>query len=376
MKNIYEVLRPDYNNCIVNLACSILKEFGAPARHNGLPLMDRVLSHGPFKNVVVILLDGLGVSIMENALEPDGFLRSHFIDGYSSVFPPTTVASTTSLQSGLYPCEHAWLGWDVYFQELGKSVTVFRNVDTETNKKSADYHVGQTFRPFKSVARLVSESPADCEGYCSTPFNDPYPKSFKGVLRRAKKLCREDGRKFIYCYCEEPDHTLHRMGTGSEESKKIIRKLEKRLELFCSEVTDTLVVVTADHGHMNTENVCIEDFEDLTGYLDKVISLEPRAVSFFIKSGMYLEFEKAFNSHFSTNFKLYTREQIISDGLFGPSDSDPHPAFHDSLGDYIAVATGNVSIFGDYESSKELISNHAGLTKDEMLIPFISVECR
>ena len=63
-----------------------------------------------YKNIVVLLLDGLGTCIMESNLKEDGFLRTHFIESISTVFPPTTVAATTSVMSGLQPIEHAWLG--------------------------------------------------------------------------------------------------------------------------------------------------------------------------------------------------------------------------------------------------------------------------
>ena len=93
---------PDYRNCLVNLANSILKKFGVETTADTLPLADEYLNRS-YKNVVVLLLDAMGVSILEKHLSEDGFFRSHLAGEYNSVYPPTTVAATTSLLSGLYP---------------------------------------------------------------------------------------------------------------------------------------------------------------------------------------------------------------------------------------------------------------------------------
>lgn len=101
---------PDYMNSMVSLANSVLKYFGAPVHHETLALLDRELAEREYENVVLLLLDGMGKCIIDGNLEPDGFFASHLAGTYSAVFPPTTVAATTSICSGLYPVEHCWLG--------------------------------------------------------------------------------------------------------------------------------------------------------------------------------------------------------------------------------------------------------------------------
>lgn len=78
---------PDYNNCLVNLSNSILKAFGAETTAPTLAIADKLLE-GSHKNVVLLLMDAMGISVLEKHLEPDGFLRSHLAGQYSSVFPP------------------------------------------------------------------------------------------------------------------------------------------------------------------------------------------------------------------------------------------------------------------------------------------------
>ena len=130
---IKKELLPDYNNCLVNLANSVLKKFGAETTAATLPLADKVLA-GNYKNVVVLLLDALGISILEKHLKPEGFFRSHLAGAFNSVYPPTTVAATTSIMSGLYPNEHGWLGWDVYYPQLDKTL-LFSEIQNRNQKR-------------------------------------------------------------------------------------------------------------------------------------------------------------------------------------------------------------------------------------------------
>ena len=82
---------PDYENCIVNLAASVLQEFGADTGETKGLAACKELFAKQYKNIVVLLLDGMGISVMEKNLKRSGFFRSHLLHTYSSVFPWTPV---------------------------------------------------------------------------------------------------------------------------------------------------------------------------------------------------------------------------------------------------------------------------------------------
>ena len=98
-------IKIDYNDSLVSLACSVLKCFGAEYGHPTLEDMDELLAKG-YKNVVVMLFDGMGTAILEKHKEVAPFLRAHFIRPICSVYPPTTTAATTAIETGLTPMEH------------------------------------------------------------------------------------------------------------------------------------------------------------------------------------------------------------------------------------------------------------------------------
>ena len=144
-----------------------MKKWGLPTNGGTLKLLDRYLEKD-YKNVVVILLDGMGKYIIEHNLEKNGFFNTHMAGTYSSTFPPTTVAATTPIASGLTPCEHGWLGWDCYFPQIDRNVIVFLNTDTETGEKVAEESVAWKYCGYTSVIKKINS--AGGKAYFVAPF--------------------------------------------------------------------------------------------------------------------------------------------------------------------------------------------------------------
>ena len=384
---------PDYNNCLVNLANSILKSFGAKTSAGTLALADKYLAGG-HKNVVVLLLDALGTSIVEKHLDKDGFFRSHIAGTFDSVYPPTTVAATTSFLSGLYPNEHGWLGWDMYYPKLDKNVTVFTNTEQVVEKESAapsasdpggkviwgedslaeikpaaDFNAGYTYTPYKSIIDRINE--AGGRAFYSIPFVPPHPKTLDAILNRVRMLCGEPERKFIYAYWDEPDHTMHRTGTKSIETHDLILSLEKQVEEFASSLTDTLLFVIADHSHMDSRNLCILDHPRVLDCLIRMPSIEPRTLNFFVKEDRKDAFPAIFHEEFGEDFLLLTREEVLREKLFGIGND--HPDLPSMIGDYVALAISDVSIFNTHLEAQEMPGGHAGMTREEYVIPLIVI---
>lgn len=360
------IVWPDYQNCIANLPNSILKKWNLTPAGNTLPLADTYLKK-EYKNVVVLLLDGMGISIMENFLDRKGPLRSHLAGSYKSVFLSTTVAATTSAMSGLQPCEHSWLGWECYYPQVDKNVVVFFNTIQGTDEPAADYNLPWTVTPYKDVVTKINESGG--KAYACAPFLPPHPDSFEAICAHIKTLCHEDGQKYIYAYWNEPDGVLHRNGCKSTVAKETLLAIEANIKKLSEELTDTLILITADHGHIDNKYVFLQDYPELCDCLVRLPSLEPRALNLFVKEDKKAFFEKEFKRLFSDKFLLLTMEEALSKQLFGTGT--PHRHFRSMLGDYLAIAVDDLSIF---YTDEQWVSMHGGLTEDEMMIPLIVFE--
>ncbi|MCR5685552.1 MAG: alkaline phosphatase family protein [Lachnospiraceae bacterium] len=384
---------PDYNNCLVNLSNSILKRFGGQTTAETLSLADKYLD-GEYRNVVLLVLDALGMSIIEKHLDKNAFFRSHLAGSFDSVYPPTTVAATTSLLSGLYPDEHGWLGWDVYYPQIDKNVTVFRNTEQIKEKENAvptvsfqdggkrwtkdslnealpaeQYNVGFRYTPYKNIIEIIKE--AGGNAYAAMPFLPPYPNSMEAILERIGALCGEPDRKFIYAYWNEPDSTMHKTGTGSPETHKVITELESMIEKAVSGLPDTLFLITADHGHMDSINYCLLDYPEIMDCLVRYPSFEPRTLNLFVKNEYRELFPRIFNKYFGDSFILMTREEVISKRVFGTGND--RDGLENMLGDYVALAVSDKSIFNTHFEAQEMPGGHAGLTVEEIRIPLIVI---
>ena len=203
------------------------------------------------------------------------------------------------------------------------------------------------------------------------PFGENKYKNLDDMLNIILDECNKDGRKYIYAYDDEPDHTMHLKGPDSEESKKLILERNKKVEELCSKLEDTLVIVIADHGHIKVDNIYLNEYPEIFDMLERTTSIEQRAVSFKIKDGLKEAFKNKFNELFGEYFSLYDKNDIIESNLFG--DGNQNELFIDAIGDFIAIAeNSNKCIL--VEGDENLYSQHAGYTDDEIYIPLILIK--
>ena len=136
---------------------------------------------------------------------------------------------------------------------------------------------------------------------------------------------------------------------------------------------DSLVIITADHGQCDGVTKYLEDYPQIVELLKMPPSVEPRALSFFVKDGKTEEFKTEFNKIFGESFRLMTKDEVFKENLLG--FGTPHPKTADFIGDFFAVALDETNI--DYKRSDfEMVGVHAGLTEEEMTVPFITIETK
>jgi len=365
---------PNYNRSILSIASSVLKHFGVKdCQHKTLPEFDKLLEKD-YKNIIVMLFDGLGTSTLKYHLEEKDFLRKNHITDISSVFPSTTVAATTSIMSGYSPAECAWLGWDLYFEEIGENVAVFRNTLQRNGEPAAKFNVAHKYIPVKSIMKRIEEVNGRRSAYCVSFFSKYRSKSVEDICKTVYKLSKKRKKKYIYAYWHQPDGAMHGHGVTSQEAHEQILHINREVKKLCSKLEDSLIIVTADHGLCDSVNLFLEDYPEINSMLKRPPSIEPsRALSLFVKDGMKDNFKNEFNKLFGDDFRLMTKEEVFAENLLG--FGKPHPRTYDFVGDYLAVATGNKSLFTEREEH-EFIGVHAGLTEEEMTVPFIAIETK
>ncbi len=362
---------PDYENSILNLINSIQKYHGLEYGHRTLKIVDQILEK-KYRNVVLMVFDAMGSRNLQELLTEDSFLRRHMLQEISSVFPPTTTAATTTIESGLAPAEHTWLGWSLHFPEVEDNVNIFINTNN-AGETVADYHVAKRHIPYKSVVEKINES-SGVRAESVSPFGSYPIEQFEELIHSVEQLCQEDGRHYLYTYWNEPDTSMHIKGVSSDDAVAWVKRINAEIETLSTGLKDTVLFIIADHGHIDGDNLYIGDYPDIVDTLKWLPTIEPRALAFHIKEGRDKEFHDAFLMHFKKDFILLSKQEVLQKKLFGCGIT--HPRFEEFLGDYLAIAVSDVSIFNTREEADQFIGVHAGLTATEMMVPLIVVECK
>lgn len=344
---------------LVNVANSVLKHYGAKTFHPSYKPLDNVLEGNKGRKVCILLLDGFGTSIQNIFRRSCPFIYSHRFFKITSVFPPTTVAATTSLLTGLYPKETGWLGWEERFPDEEKAVVTFHSEYSDGGGKMA--RTSEERLPTKKIIELIKEKgykAGACMGFdvCENLNPDPF-------FAKADQTIKNND--FTYAYWMNPDADLHEYGVHAREIKKCVKDLDRLTKKLCDDNKDCLFIILADHGHIDNELVDINDYPDFVDLLSyKWITIEGRAASFYVEKNNREAFRKKAGEYFGKDFYLLTKKQVISKNVFGLGKACEQ--FEGLLGDFLLIAKSNKTLW--IKGKAVLKSNHAGATPNERYI--------
>ena len=146
----------NYNKCLTNVANSILKYYDLKTYHSTLKELDDILEEKRYKNIILMLYDGMGSNILKRNLSSNSFLNKNKLMNIDAVFPATTTASTTSVLSGKNPNEHGLLGLDLYFKEFDKTISIFPNTIKDTNLLFSEQNVSEIKYQYTNIIKKVA----------------------------------------------------------------------------------------------------------------------------------------------------------------------------------------------------------------------------
>ncbi len=362
-----KLIRPDFDNSILNVSNSLLKYYNVAPYHNTHPLVDDYLKTKP-NHIIYILLDGMGVNLL-NKLNNDASLKKFNKQTITSVFPPTTVAATNAVLSGKTPIETGYLGWVQYFKELDDEVVVFLNSGFYNHNKY-DFEIRDRFLKYDNILKLAKDKNPDLHTNILFPkFITPDgATSFQEEVERVLMITHNTDSSFNYLYWAEPDSTEHKFGATSKKSIDVLTKLNQGFEELIQNITeDTLVICIADHGLTDIEEIKFFEYDNLNNMLKRKPSIEPRAINFFVKEEYIDSFKEEFNKNFKEYYQLLTKEDLLSSEILGTGKK--HELIDMFLGDYLAIAVNKYMFSVKEETSYK--AHHAGLTSEEMEVPLI-----
>ncbi len=381
---------PDYEgNSIVNLVSTIIAADGHDPEHAVLRDIDAA-HWGDYKNIVLIVLDGLGDKFLQER-HPDSFLNRHRVRRMTSVFPTTTASAITSFLSAQTPIEHAVTGWYMYLRELGTASVILpfkpRYGKTGFEHEGIDISKILDFDPvFSHIYRekcYVTPSHLIDTPYTSYASADSIKfgyKSLNGFFQQLRRAIRCEGdKKYIYAYWSRVDALMHKHGTTSKEVAEHFEDLDRRIERLVDTVKDddTMVIITADHGLIDTtpaRALSVDDYPKLKDYLVLPLCGEPRVCYAYVRNGKTFEFLQYMEDNLKNVCKIIPQDEAIKSGVFG--EGIPGMKFRDRIGDFMLLMNENY-VLKDHvlgEEPPDFIGYHGGLSEEEVFVPLIVIE--
>ncbi len=367
---------PDWDNNILNISASLAEYLGVEcSKYTKLQVLQNELKK-EYKNVAFILLDGMGYNLLNRHLDSSKLLTKNIVKKLTSTFPSTTTNATTSLATLTYPGEHNWLGWCLYFDDFNRSIDLFLNKDSDTEEVVENFDTYSYMPTTNYFERERTRKDIDIYTVCPPYFRQKYDlhalsyTSLDEMFTNLDIALKIDSKKFIYCYCNNPDHTMHDFGASSSEANSMLSYLNEKIEQLINDNEDTLLVITADHGHIDAKGQ-IEFYSDekLNSLLTRPLTLDARSISFSVKEGKKEEFEREF-SKYEKYFTLFSTQYLLDKNVFGPYTEKTK----NFLGDYIAVGKENNYVGLMRENYPIMNGHHTSLTEEEMYVPLILVK--
>ena len=375
---------PDYTRCPVNVISSIMKFYRVGSAYPTLPELDKELDKF-YKNVVLVVLDGMGTAMMEKNLPSSNFLRKYQVDNLTSVFPSTTAAAMTSYYTGVSPNEHAWLGWSLFLKEFCRTVDVFTNLDSYTKTPISTLNAANFLMPYETIYQEIKDSIiGNVQPF--TIAQRGVNISEKGNIHKVvykfdeaceiiKRICSLNHNTFTFLQWNSPDDVAHQEGCYSERTAERLRAISSHLAELCRTVKDTIVIITSDHGLVDiSEEIKINQIPEIASCLVLPPFVESRAAACYVKYDRKTDFEKAVHSFLGNDFILLSRNDVLSKGLLG--NGTTHAKTADFLGDYMICGIGDKTIKYQTLHTKPKphhAADHGGLTDEEMIVPLIVV---
>lgn len=383
--------RPDYQGgSLVNLMASIIRSRGGRSPHRSLNGLSPAALR-PYQKVVLLLLDGLGAKQLHRFIlagKGRKFLALHPWQKITTACPATTAAVVTTLATGASPAEHAILGWHLHLPDLGMDGTILPFITrTDTPIAPDDFDLKTYLALPAPLATTRGRRVLISQGTIPTSrtsMAQPWwteRRSFEnldGMLRQLRAFARSSGRAYAYAYWPFYDSHCHMHGPEGRVPALHLAEIDAFLARAQRALagTDTLLLVTADHGHMQTHTRI--DLSGIPGFYDTLATLpsgDARMVQCFVRPARVKDFlRRTRAAPLLGAAACVPLSDVLRSGILGPGK--PHPALKNRLGDYtLFAAPGHAFLYPEALSRHKKIKsgNHGGLSPDELDVPLFVV---
>jgi len=388
---------PDYDGgSNASLPASITTAFDVPPGGAGpalLPplrreLLDSSLIAGA-RVIVLLVLDGLGRLRLDEALADGrvtGLGTSQHAATLTTVFPSTTAAALTSLQTGTPPGVHGMAGYTLYLPAQRCVANMITWKATGGVEPVVPLPEPRSFLNGANIYRRlhahgVESTHISRNVFAGSPLTEaqahgvPFAghRSLAELVKQIRTHAARPGRRFIFGYWDGFDALGHAYGSESDACDLELRLIdlalgEGLLDPLADEADDVALIITADHGHHEIPAERRIDLAEIPGLVERWSHRptgEQRAAGLRLTDAAD---RQRIEQHVGDRMAVLDVQAAIAAGLFGRGEL--HPELLARVGDTLLLARDDSSVAYP-GSSQQSIGGHGSLTAAEMLVPLL-----
>ncbi|MHB2017736.1 MAG: alkaline phosphatase family protein [Candidatus Xenobia bacterium] len=387
---------PDYEEGgIVAVPRRALKAFGVDAGP-ALPLPSALLDG--VRSVVLVVVDGLGWHYLQRRLEQDdlpGFreaIQRGVLTSLTSVLPSTTTAALTTFSTGVTPQQHGILGYRLLLREVGMVSNMIAFSPAIGSREYPTHHLDcSSFVPVESVYQRLKASSvsstvhiwkhyqgsalskmlyrgADIKAYVAN--HDSVPLLCQSLLARKRRP------HYYHLYYDEMDVVQHQYGPESPIVAACLDGFDHALSrhLLRLSAPDTLVMVTADHGHVHTtskHSYNLREHPDLMQMLMAPPCGDARLPYLYVRPDTLEAAEALLKERFGETTAVLRGETLLREGWFGSGAM--HAEARSRVGHLVLVPQAPWKFtYPSGPDDRDSLGRHGGLDEDEMRVPLLA----
>jgi hypothetical protein len=363
-----------------------------------------------YESVVLLFLDGFGWRFFEQYADHFPFLsrfaRQGVASKITSLFPSTTAAHVTCLNTGLESARSGVYEWFILEPKLNRIIAPLpycfagehqSGTLKEQPIKEADIFPTQTIyydlkkegvESFALMPLPICDSP-----YSNTMLNGAhiygYHNLSDGLLKLIDLQQKNRGKKgYFYLYFPDIDSIAHRKGLDAPEFEEVIEHTFSQLETFLSSVLqkkNCALIMIADHGltmvhpektyYLNQQLPQLKK-NFLIGADGKPLAPAGSCRDFFLplQEEKLLETKAILEKALADIAEVHLTSDLIKEGLFGTKGVSP--AFSSRVGNLTILSKPHEGVwwFEKHHFGQNFHASHGGLTREEMETIFLFLD--
>ncbi|MFB9165722.1 alkaline phosphatase family protein [Arthrobacter psychrochitiniphilus] len=376
---------PEYGKASVgDVLTSAAAVLGAESYNNVLRLPTA-------RRICVVLVDGLGKSLLKKRASHAPFLRGVMAADSGgehprtlhAAFPSTTATSLTALGTGAVPGQHGMVGYDVLDPRQDKVVNLLGNWDG-----GVDPLLWQPIPTvFQTLPQDVPATTVSLPKFADSAMTRAALRgsNFKGAtstharVEAAAAALAATPKALVYLYWSELDKAGHAYGADSPQWERQLEELDAGMKrLAATAPSDTLILLTADHGMIDipySDRIDYSVFPDLVENVRHTAG-EPRMVHLYLEPETTEEgrdrLVAAWLEHFRNKAWVLTKEQAITAGYFGKVSESVSAR----IGDVLVLARESVAFYDLRRvrvQAMGVVGQHGSITKAEREVPLLRI---